>query len=191
MGNFQRGGRGGRPSFGGGRGGDRGGRSSFGGGRGGDRGEVTMHKAICDECHKSCEVPFKPSGDKPIYCNECFGGKKGNEDRGGRRDFKDRGGKRDFNDRPARSFDNAPKTDQGMNSQIKDLNAKLDRILTILEKNAQVKVETKVEEKKEKTITKVPEAKKVVSKESKTKKPLAKKTLTKATEKKVVTKKKK
>ena len=186
MGNFKRGGNRG----GGFRGGNGGGKPGF---RGGDRGrgQVEMFKAVCDQCHKTCEVPFRPSGDKPIYCNECFGGKKGNEDRGGRRGFGDRGGKKDFNDRPARSFDNAPKTDQGMNSQIKDLNAKLDRILTILEKNAQVKVETKVEEKKEKTITKVPEAKKVVSKESKTKKPLAKKTLTKATEKKVVTKKKK
>ena len=55
MGNFQGGGnRGG--GFRGGNGG--GGRPNFGGNRGGDRGPVSMHKAVCDECHKSCEVPF-------------------------------------------------------------------------------------------------------------------------------------
>ncbi|MFA6393208.1 MAG: CxxC-x17-CxxC domain-containing protein [Candidatus Paceibacterota bacterium] len=101
MGNFQGGGnRGG--GFRGGNGG--GGRPSFGGGnRGGDRGPVTMHKAVCDECHKSCEVPFRPSGDKPIYCNECFGSKRGNE--APRREFNnDRAPRREFNDRPAPSF---------------------------------------------------------------------------------------
>jgi CxxC-x17-CxxC domain-containing protein len=32
----------------------------------------TMHKAICDKCGKACEVPFKPTSGKPIYCSECF-----------------------------------------------------------------------------------------------------------------------
>jgi CxxC-x17-CxxC domain-containing protein len=31
-----------------------------------------MHKAICDKCGKACEVPFKPTSGKPIYCSECF-----------------------------------------------------------------------------------------------------------------------
>ncbi|MBN2097355.1 MAG: hypothetical protein JW714_02620 [Candidatus Omnitrophica bacterium] len=31
-----------------------------------------MHKAVCSDCNKECEVPFKPSGDRPIYCKECF-----------------------------------------------------------------------------------------------------------------------
>lgn len=31
-----------------------------------------MHKVICDKCGVSCEVPFKPSSDKPIFCNDCF-----------------------------------------------------------------------------------------------------------------------
>ena len=30
------------------------------------------HKAVCAECKKECEVPFKPSGDRPVYCKECF-----------------------------------------------------------------------------------------------------------------------
>ena len=34
-------------------------------------GRREMHKATCAECKKECEVPFKPSGDKPVYCKEC------------------------------------------------------------------------------------------------------------------------
>lgn len=45
-----------------------------GGGFGGHR---EMHKAICEECKKECEVPFKPSGDRPVYCKDCFSKRKG------------------------------------------------------------------------------------------------------------------
>lgn len=31
-----------------------------------------MHQATCSECGKKCEVPFKPTGDRPIYCSTCF-----------------------------------------------------------------------------------------------------------------------
>ncbi|PIO03359.1 DNA-directed RNA polymerase [Candidatus Woesearchaeota archaeon CG08_land_8_20_14_0_20_47_9] len=31
-----------------------------------------MHKAICSECGKECEVPFKPTEGKPVFCRECF-----------------------------------------------------------------------------------------------------------------------
>jgi CxxC-x17-CxxC domain-containing protein len=40
------------------------------GGRGGGR--STMHPATCDKCGRDCEVPFQPTGEKPVYCNECF-----------------------------------------------------------------------------------------------------------------------
>ncbi len=63
MGNFDRG-----PRRDGGRrdGGHRGGGRNF------DRGPKEMHKAVCSECGKECEVPFKPSGDRPVYCRDCF-----------------------------------------------------------------------------------------------------------------------
>ncbi len=35
-----------------------------------------LYKAICADCNKSCEVPFKPSGDRPVYCKECFSTRK-------------------------------------------------------------------------------------------------------------------
>ncbi|MFC1507256.1 CxxC-x17-CxxC domain-containing protein [Thermoproteota archaeon] len=31
-----------------------------------------MHKITCSDCGKDAEVPFKPSGDRPVYCRECF-----------------------------------------------------------------------------------------------------------------------
>ncbi|MGA2768231.1 MAG: CxxC-x17-CxxC domain-containing protein [Candidatus Bathyarchaeia archaeon] len=31
-----------------------------------------MHKAVCAECKKECEVPFKPDGSRPVYCRECY-----------------------------------------------------------------------------------------------------------------------
>jgi CxxC-x17-CxxC domain-containing protein len=35
-----------------------------------------MFKAICADCNKECEVPFKPSGDRPVYCQGCFSRRK-------------------------------------------------------------------------------------------------------------------
>jgi len=32
-----------------------------------------MHKAVCADCGKTCDVPFKPNGRKPVYCKDCFG----------------------------------------------------------------------------------------------------------------------
>lgn len=34
--------------------------------------ERVMHKVICADCKKECEIPFRPSGDRPVYCQECF-----------------------------------------------------------------------------------------------------------------------
>ena len=38
--------------------------------------ERVLHKAICADCNKGCEVPFKPSLDRPVYCKECFSKRK-------------------------------------------------------------------------------------------------------------------
>jgi CxxC-x17-CxxC domain-containing protein len=31
-----------------------------------------MYPATCAECGKSTEVPFRPRGDKPVYCSDCY-----------------------------------------------------------------------------------------------------------------------
>ena len=84
--------------------------NSFGGRRGGggfsgrDSGRPTMHRATCSECGDSCEVPFKPTGDKPVFCSQCF---KGKEDSGPRR-F-DRKEPRRFDRKESRRFDSGDK----------------------------------------------------------------------------------
>jgi len=116
--------RGGRSSFGGSRGGfSRGGsRGGFGGGRsfGGDRGDRQMFDATCDNCGKSCQVPFRPTQGKPVYCSDCF------EKMGGR----DRD--QSFPPRP-------PQPPQG-GPDFGAINAKLDKILSILEPKNVVEV---------------------------------------------------
>ena len=34
--------------------------------------QQVMYEVTCDKCGKKCEVPFKPTPSKPVYCNECF-----------------------------------------------------------------------------------------------------------------------
>lgn len=117
--------RGGRSSFGGGHGGfSRGGsRGGFGGGGrsfGGDRGDRQMFDAICDNCGKSCQVPFRPTQGKPVYCSDCF------EKMGGR--DRDQSSERPrFEDRSPRPQVSQSGPDFGA------INAKLDKILSILE----------------------------------------------------------
>ncbi|MFA6410673.1 MAG: CxxC-x17-CxxC domain-containing protein [Candidatus Buchananbacteria bacterium] len=44
-------------------------RQDFGDNRGGRPG---MHQAVCSGCGNKCEVPFRPTGDRPVYCSSCF-----------------------------------------------------------------------------------------------------------------------
>jgi CxxC-x17-CxxC domain-containing protein len=36
-----------------------------------------MYAVVCYECGKDAQLPFKPSGDRPVYCPECFAARKG------------------------------------------------------------------------------------------------------------------
>jgi CxxC-x17-CxxC domain-containing protein len=52
-----------------------------------------MFNTVCDECGKNCSVPFKPTGNKKVYCSDCFERQGGRESSNrGRRDssFQDR-----------------------------------------------------------------------------------------------------
>lgn len=31
-----------------------------------------MYQAVCAECGAETSVPFKPTGDRPVYCRDCF-----------------------------------------------------------------------------------------------------------------------
>lgn len=46
--------------------------SSHGGGRRGDYSQRRMYDAVCAECGCETQVPFNPTGDRPVYCKECY-----------------------------------------------------------------------------------------------------------------------
>ncbi len=47
-----------------------------GGGFRSNFGPREMHKVTCSECGRECEVPFKPTEGKPVYCKECYSKKR-------------------------------------------------------------------------------------------------------------------
>lgn len=154
---------------------DRGsGRRDFGGR---DSGRATMHSAVCDECGQNCEVPFRPTSGKPIYCSNCFDGKNDKSDR--------RGGSR--NNRDNRNSNGGEESSK----QFKMLNEKLDKVLKILSASGSMPApKAKSEPKKEIKVEKKPEKakdiviKKIVAKKNIKKKPAKKKAKAKAKKKK-------
>jgi CxxC-x17-CxxC domain-containing protein len=134
------------------------GRSFGGGNRGGfDRGrsDRQMYDAVCDKCGKDCQVPFQPTGEKPVYCSNCFektSGRDGGSERsfGGNRDFG--GSNRDFggNNRRFEVRDTKDYAQENTRAEIEALNKKLDRIIDLLtaQKPVAVVVEKKVKKAK-------------------------------------------
>jgi CxxC-x17-CxxC domain-containing protein len=45
------------------------------------RGPREMFSATCSDCGQEAQVPFQPSGDKPVYCSACFDKRRGGTDR--------------------------------------------------------------------------------------------------------------
>lgn len=109
----------------GGGGGGRFNKGGFGGGNRRDGGRPEMFKATCADCGNPCEVPFRPTGERPVYCNNCFGGNRGGAPHGGpeRRDFAPR----------------APHPPAGdmriddLKRQMESVQAKLDKVLNMVE----------------------------------------------------------
>ncbi|MBS3154918.1 hypothetical protein J4404_00275 [Candidatus Woesearchaeota archaeon] len=107
------------------------GRSERGGFRDRDsrRRAPEMHNVICDKCGKECQVPFKPTSDKPVFCSDCF-----------RKD--DSGPRRSFNSR-----ESSGSAQSGISQdQFKQINAKLDKIIQILESDLEELEEDEEEE---------------------------------------------
>jgi len=120
------------------------------------------HQVTCDGCGDECEVPFKPTSSKPVYCDDCF--------------------KKTANRRGDTKGSRAQKDNS---KEIEELNLKLDVVLDMLRdlKKDIASSKEKAEPVKEKKTTK----KKPAEKKAKTKKAAAKK----KTVKKKTTKKKK
>jgi CxxC-x17-CxxC domain-containing protein len=101
-------------------------RRSFGGS---DSRRVSLHDAVCDECGKNCQVPFRPSGEKPIYCSDCF------EKKGGR----DSSRSRDRKGSSRRSFGGSDRSMSQLIENIEILNTKLDVIINLLSSSGKKK----------------------------------------------------
>jgi len=55
---------------------------SGGGSRGGySSGPREMFSATCSSCGREAQVPFRPTGSKPVYCSDCFSSQRGSSSR--------------------------------------------------------------------------------------------------------------
>ena len=64
-----------------------------------------MFEVTCAKCGKDCQVPFKPTGNKPVFCSDCFR----------------------KNEVSARK-----ESDQSLAPELEKINQKLDKIMRIL-----------------------------------------------------------
>lgn len=115
------------------------GAKSFGGGNRGsddrDSSRPSMHDATCSSCGKDCQVPFRPTGSRPIFCSICFdkqGG--GSSEKFGEKSFD----RPRFGDKRKREFerDNTiaeTKNAEHLKAEFARLHAKLDMLLQALE----------------------------------------------------------
>ena len=39
----------------------------------------TLYNVKCSNCGRDTQVPFKPSGDRPVYCRDCYMQKKNSQ----------------------------------------------------------------------------------------------------------------
>lgn len=98
--------------------------------------EREMHKTTCSKCGNDCEVPFRPTGERPVYCSKCFEGMRSSDSRGNNN------------------------TEGQFKKQFESLNWKLDKILKILNpaispeavQEGKIKKEVKVMKPKESSI---------------------------------------
>lgn len=81
-----------------------------------------MYSATCANCGKQCEVPFRPTGSKPVLCRDCFKNNRGSDSRRPERGSFDRP---QFNREDNQSRPN-------YQAQFDTLNAKMDKILGML-----------------------------------------------------------
>ncbi len=48
-----------------------------------ERREREMFPAVCAQCGKATQVPFQPSGDRPVYCSDCYSSQRSSNGGGG------------------------------------------------------------------------------------------------------------
>ncbi|KKR05798.1 MAG: hypothetical protein UT34_C0002G0305 [candidate division WS6 bacterium GW2011_GWF2_39_15] len=91
-----------------------------------------MFSAVCIDCGKECEVPFRPTGDKPIYCSRCF------EKRGNTRESDANGVSMSI----VKGL--VPNPNAARDKVLEEISTKLDKIITLLEPKKVVKKAKKI-----------------------------------------------
>ncbi len=101
-----------------------------------------MHPATCSQCGQACEIPFKPTGERPVFCRNCFKGQAAPGQGGGNQRFAPKslaGGHFGHN-----TGGNASSSGTTVSkAQFDSLNAKLDKILSLLTATPEDKAEDK------------------------------------------------
>jgi len=139
----------------------------------GRRSDNRMYSAVCDKCGRDCQVPFKPTGSKPIYCSQCFEEQSGNSDRR-RSSFRD-----DRRSAPRNNYRRSysPRSNNGggnnqfltnLTKKVEHLSSQLDQIIKLLSvSKPKSKTEVKTKTKIKKSKPKVKKVKKATKKKSK------------------------
>jgi CxxC-x17-CxxC domain-containing protein len=92
-----------------------------------------LHEVTCDKCGMKCDIPFKPTNNKPVYCRSCFRKNEGLESIAGPDRFESRGRDREFKPR----FEEFKSTNTTSNASppsedLDKINRKLDKIMKAL-----------------------------------------------------------
>jgi CxxC-x17-CxxC domain-containing protein len=100
--------------------------------RGHDEG---LFQAICAQCGRECEVPFKPTGSRPVLCRDCF---RQNEaltsNDGFSGGFGGGFGGNSYGKKPQRRFEsNRGGGDATFAAELDNINRKIDQIMAALE----------------------------------------------------------
>ncbi len=169
----------GKPSFGG----DKKPWDNKGGKSFGNNDDREMFSATCSGCGKSCQVPFKPSFGKPVFCDDCFTKTRNGEAPARSNSYNDRG---DRGARPVQVSSTA-NTDV-LARQMQVIAGKLDTLIDLVSRQSQSakQVQTPVPVAPKKEVVANPELKALVKKAVKVAKPVA---AAKAPAKKVIAKK--
>ena len=142
------------------RGGGGGGFKPRGGGfRSGNDRPKEMHDATCSSCGNACQVPFRPTGDKPVFCRDCFAKQGGGRELG--RQAGDRGNSRGFEGDSPRYGGGAPMRSSApyqapsfvatsnagnneLKKQLEQINVRLERLILAVQALAQAQQSAKL-----------------------------------------------
>lgn len=110
-------------------------------------GPRTMHDATCGNCGKPCQVPFRPSGEKPVYCRDCFPQMTGSTSNRFGNDDHRISAPAPF--RPSAPVV-APVANDEVKKQLEGVNARLERLIALVESAMVSKAEVEPAPKKSK-----------------------------------------